>query len=50
MHPGELPLAAGKYLPEYGDPIGRWLAEPLMRLRRLVLDDRLRVIAVAGKF
>jgi glyoxylase-like metal-dependent hydrolase (beta-lactamase superfamily II) len=31
-HPGELPLAAGKYLPEYGDPIGRWLIEPLMRL------------------
>ncbi len=32
VHPGELPLAAGKYLPEYGDPIGRWLIEPLMRL------------------
>ena len=23
VHPAELPLAAGKYLPEYGDPIGR---------------------------
>ena len=32
VHPGELPLAAGKYLPEYGDPISRWLIEPLMRL------------------
>ena len=32
MHPGELPLAAGKYLPEFGDPIGRWLIGPLMRL------------------
>ena len=32
LHPGEMPLAAGKYLPEYGDPIGRWLIEPLMRL------------------
>ncbi len=32
VHPGELRLAAGKYLPEYGDPIGRWLIEPLMRL------------------
>ncbi len=32
VHPGELPLAAGKYLPQYGDPIGRWLIGPLMRL------------------
>lgn len=32
VHPDELPLAAGKYLPEYGDPIGRWLIELLMRL------------------
>jgi glyoxylase-like metal-dependent hydrolase (beta-lactamase superfamily II) len=32
VHPDELPLAAEKYLPEYGDPIGRWLIEPLMRL------------------
>ncbi len=32
VHPGELPLAAEKYLPEYGDPIGRWLIGPLMSL------------------
>jgi len=32
VHPGELPLAAGKYRPEYGNPLDRWLIVPLMRL------------------
>ena len=38
VHPGELPLASGRYLPEYGNPLDRWLIAPLLRLmpRRVV--------------
>lgn len=32
VHPGELPLASGRYLPEYGNPLDRWLVAPLLRL------------------
>jgi len=32
VHPSELPLAAGRYLPEYGNPLDRWLVAPLLRL------------------
>ena len=32
VHPGELPLASGRYLPEYGNPLDRWLIAPLLRL------------------
>lgn len=32
VHPRELPLAAGGYLPEYGNPLDRWLVAPLLRL------------------
>ena len=32
VHPDELPLAAGGYLPEYGNPLDRWLVAPLLRL------------------
>jgi glyoxylase-like metal-dependent hydrolase (beta-lactamase superfamily II) len=31
-HPGDLPLASGRYLPEYGNPLDRWLIVPLLRL------------------
>lgn len=32
VHPRELPLAAGKYLPEYGSPLDRWLIVPVLRV------------------
>ena len=32
VHPAELPLAAGKYLPQYAMPLDRWLVAPLMGL------------------
>jgi glyoxylase-like metal-dependent hydrolase (beta-lactamase superfamily II) len=31
VHPGELPLAPGRYLPEYGNPLDRWLIAPLLK-------------------
>jgi hypothetical protein len=46
VHPGELPMVSGKYNPEYGNPLDRWLIVPLMRVppRRRV-DS---MIAAAG--
>jgi glyoxylase-like metal-dependent hydrolase (beta-lactamase superfamily II) len=32
VHPDELPMAAGRYLPQYSMPLDRWLVIPLMRL------------------
>ena len=32
VHPDELPLASGRYLPEYANPLDRWLIAPLLRL------------------
>ena len=32
VHPDEMVLAAGGYLPEYGNPLDRWLIAPLLRL------------------
>src|SRR5690606_28896666 len=32
VHPSELPMAAGRYLPEYGMPLDRWVIMPVMRL------------------
>jgi glyoxylase-like metal-dependent hydrolase (beta-lactamase superfamily II) len=32
VHPAELPMAAGKYLPEFSMPLDRWITAPLMRL------------------
>ena len=32
VHPRELPLASGRYLPEYGNPLDRWLIAPLLAL------------------
>ena len=32
LHTHELPMAAGKYLPQYAMPLDRWLVGPIMRL------------------
>ena len=32
VHPRELPLTPGGYLPEYGNPLDRWLIAPVLRL------------------
>ena len=32
VHPAELPLAAGRYMPQYGNPPDRWLIAPLLAL------------------
>ena len=32
VHPAELPLAAGRYMPQYGNPLDRWLIAPLLAL------------------
>jgi len=32
VHPAEMALAPGRYLPEYGNPLDRWLIAPLLRL------------------
>jgi glyoxylase-like metal-dependent hydrolase (beta-lactamase superfamily II) len=32
VHPDELRMAAGRYLPDYGMPLDRWIVVPLMRL------------------
>lgn len=31
-HPGELPLAAGRLVPEYANPLDRWMIGPVLRL------------------
>jgi glyoxylase-like metal-dependent hydrolase (beta-lactamase superfamily II) len=44
VHPREMVLAPGGYLPEYGNPLDRWLIAPLLRLapRRAVEASRSR--------
>jgi glyoxylase-like metal-dependent hydrolase (beta-lactamase superfamily II) len=32
VHPDEMVLAPGGYLPEYGSPLNRWLIAPVLRL------------------
>ncbi|MGY1712073.1 nitroreductase/quinone reductase family protein [Geodermatophilus sp. SYSU D00758] len=32
VHPDELPMAAGRYLPEFDTPLDHWLVMPVMRL------------------
>jgi glyoxylase-like metal-dependent hydrolase (beta-lactamase superfamily II) len=32
VHPAELPLASGRYLPQYANPLDRWLIAPLLAL------------------
>jgi hypothetical protein len=44
VHPDELVLAPGGYLPEYANLLDRWLVAPLLRLmpRRMVEESRSR--------
>jgi glyoxylase-like metal-dependent hydrolase (beta-lactamase superfamily II) len=44
VHPDEMVLAPGGYLPEYGNPLDRWLIAPVLRLlpRRAVEASRSR--------
>jgi len=44
VHPAELVAASGEYLPEYGNPLDRWLIAPVLRLlpRRMVEASRSR--------
>lgn len=32
LHPGEVPMAAGRHVPEFTMPLDRWMVVPLMRL------------------
>jgi deazaflavin-dependent oxidoreductase (nitroreductase family) len=32
VHPAELPMAPGRYLPQYANPLDRWLIAPLLAL------------------
>jgi glyoxylase-like metal-dependent hydrolase (beta-lactamase superfamily II) len=42
VHPAELPMAGGRYLPQYANPLDRWLIAPLLALvpRRMVARAR----------
>ena len=44
VHPDEMVLAPGRYLPEYANPLDRWLIAPVLRLapRRAVEASRSR--------
>lgn len=44
VHPAEMVLAPGGYLPEYGNPLDRWLVAPVLRVmpRRAVEASRAR--------
>lgn len=44
VHPDELPLAAGGYLPQFANPLDRWLVAPMLRLmpRAKVEESRSR--------
>lgn len=44
VHPEELPLAVGDYLPKYSNPLDRWFMEPLMRVM-----PRRRVASMVSK-
>jgi glyoxylase-like metal-dependent hydrolase (beta-lactamase superfamily II) len=49
VHPGEMPLAAGRYRPEYGNPLDRWLVVPLMHvLPRRRVDSMICEASLAG--
>ncbi|MCJ7625279.1 MAG: MBL fold metallo-hydrolase [Anaerolineaceae bacterium] len=42
VHPDEMPLASGKLIPEYFNPLDRWLIVPLLKLMpRHVLESKL---------
>jgi glyoxylase-like metal-dependent hydrolase (beta-lactamase superfamily II) len=44
VHPDELPMAAGEYLPEFSMPLDRWVIVPVLR----VLPSQVRARAVHG--
>ena len=49
VHAGEMPLAAGTYRPEYGNPLDRWLVVPLMHaLPRRRADAMTSAASLAG--
>ena len=49
VHPSELPLASGRYVPEYGNPLDRWLIVPLLSLMpRRKLEAMLSRNSLAG--
>jgi glyoxylase-like metal-dependent hydrolase (beta-lactamase superfamily II) len=49
VHPGEMPLAAGTYRPEYQNPLDRWLIVPLLRvLPRRSVDSMTSAASLAG--
>ena len=49
VHPGEMPMAAGTYRPEYGNPLDRRLIVPLMRvLPRRRVDSMISDASLAG--
>jgi glyoxylase-like metal-dependent hydrolase (beta-lactamase superfamily II) len=42
VHPDEMPLASGKLIPEYFNPLDRWLIMPLLKLKpRHMLESKL---------
>ena len=42
VHPNEMPLASGKLIPEYFNPLDRWLIVPFLKLMpRQVLESKL---------
>jgi glyoxylase-like metal-dependent hydrolase (beta-lactamase superfamily II) len=48
VHPDEIPLASGKLIPEYFNPLDRWLIVPLMKLMpRQVLESKLSEASLA---
>ena len=48
VHPDEMPLASGKIIPEYFNPLDRWLIVPLMKLiPRRVLESKLSKASLA---
>ena len=46
VHPDELPMAPGEYLPQYANPLDRWLIGPLLSL--LPARTRRRMAAAAS--
>lgn len=53
VHPAELPMAAGEYLPAYANPLDRWLVGPLVSIlpararRRMAAAGSLQDVASA---
>lgn len=50
VHPRELPPASGGYLPEYGNPLDRWLIAPTSRLMPRRKVEASLAPAAAGRY